>query len=131
MIRGFAGVVAGLIAWFIVATIVNFLFRVSWPGYAEVEVAMSFTLAMMVARLLLGVLSSLCAGFAAAWITKGNGGAVKALGALLTVVFIPIHYGLWDKFPIWYHVVFLASLFPFTLLGALPFTHDNRRASKP
>jgi hypothetical protein len=24
----------------------------------------------------------------------------------------------------------LASLFPFTLLGALPFTHDNRRASK-
>ena len=118
MIRKIAGVVAGLIVWFIVATIVNILFRISWPGYAEVETAMSFTVAMMVARLLLGALSSLCAGFAVARITKANGRAAMVLGALLTALFIPVHYGLWDKFPAWYHLIFLASLFPFTLLGS-------------
>jgi hypothetical protein len=57
-----AGIVAGLIVWFMVATIVNLLFRVAWPGYAEAEIATMFTLAMMVARLLLGALSSFPSG---------------------------------------------------------------------
>jgi len=118
MIRKIAGIVAGLVVWFIVATIVNILFRISWAGYAEVETVMSFTVAMMIARLLLGALSSLCAGFAVASITKANRRAAMVLGALLTALFIPVHYGLWDKFPVWYHLIFLASLFPFTLLGS-------------
>jgi hypothetical protein len=71
MLRAVAGIVAGLIVWFEVATIVKLAFRALWPGYAEVESAMHFTIAMMFARLLLGALSSLCAGFTAAWITKG------------------------------------------------------------
>jgi hypothetical protein len=118
MIRKVTGVVGGLIVWFIVATIGNLLFRISWPGYAGVEIAMTFTPAMMIARLLLGALSSLCAGCAVAWITKASSGAARILGALLIVLFIPVHYGLWDKFPVWYHLIFLASLFPFTLLGS-------------
>jgi hypothetical protein len=118
MIKIIAGIVAGLVAWTIVATIGNLMFRVAWPGYAEAEVSMMFTLAMMVARLLLGALSSLCAGFVVAWITKRNGTGAKVLGIVVTAMFFPVHYLLWDKFPIWYHVIFLASLFPLTLLGA-------------
>ena len=67
MIRMIAGIVAGLIAWISVATIGNLMFRVAWPGYAEAEISMMFTLAMMVARLSLGALSSLCAGFVTAY----------------------------------------------------------------
>ena len=118
MIKMIAGIVAGLIAWIVVATIGNLMFRVAWPGYAEAEILMMFTLAMMVARLLLGALSSLCAGFVVAWITKRNGTGAKVLGIVVTAMFFPVHYLLWDKFPIWYHVIFLASLFPLTLLGA-------------
>ena len=118
MIRGVAGVCAGLIAWFIVATVTNLLLRVSWPGYAESEVSLTFTFGMLLARLVLGVLSSICAGFVVAWITKGYGIATKVLGIVLIVIFIPVHYGLWDKFPLWYHLIFLASLLPLTLLGA-------------
>ena len=131
MIRGIAGGAAGLVAWFVAATIGNILFRVSWPGYADVETAMKFTLAMLVARLLLGALSSLCAGFVVAWITKGNGTAAKVLGVVLTAVFIPVHYGLWDKFPVWYHVIFLASLFPLTLLGASATRASRLSAGRP
>jgi hypothetical protein len=40
------------------------------------------------------------------------------LAALLLLLFLPVHYGLWDRFPLWYHVLFLASLVPLTLLGA-------------
>jgi hypothetical protein len=33
------------------------------------------------------------------------------------VLFIPIHIQLWDKFPIWYHLFFLVSLVPLSILG--------------
>ena len=126
MIKTIAGIAGGLIVWFMVATVVNLLFRVSWPGYGEAEISMTFTLAMMTARLLLGALSSLCAGLAVARVTMGNGTAAKILGIVLTAIFVPVHYGLWAKFPVWYHAIFIASLFPFTLLGAELLRRRNR-----
>ena len=120
MAKTVVGIVAGLVSWFVVGTIGNLLLRALWPGYAEVEIAMRFTLAMLFARLLLGGVSSVCSGFALARITKGSRRSAMVLGALLTALFIPVHYRLWDKFPLWYHLLFLASLFPLTVLGALP-----------
>jgi hypothetical protein len=67
--------------------------------------------------LLTGALASLGAGFAAVVVAKGSATPVRVLAVLLLLLFIPVHYALWDKFPIWYHVVFLASLIPVTLLG--------------
>jgi len=124
-----SGVAGGFVVWFVVASIGNVLFRMSWPGYAQVEAAMTFTLAMLVGRLLLGVLSSLCGGFVVAWIARGNATATWILGIVLTVFFVPVHYGLLDKFPIWYHLVFLASLLPVTLLGASLFVRSRRPLS--
>jgi len=37
---------------------------------------------------------------------------------VLVALFIPVHYGLWDRFPIWYHLVFFASLIALTPAGA-------------
>ena len=118
MKRGIASVLAGLVAWFVVATIINFALRMSWADYALAEKPMTFTLGMQAARLVTGAVASLCAGFAAAWIARGIGTPVKVLAALLLLLFLPVHYGLWDRFPLWYHVAFLASLVPLTLLGA-------------
>src|SRR5262245_13976269 len=55
-----------------------------------------------------------------------NRSAVMGLGILLTVLFIPIHYNLWDKFPLWYHAAFLISLLPLTMLGAFLFVRGRR-----
>ena len=118
MKRKVASVLVGLVAWICVATAVNLALRVSWPHYAAAEKPMTFTFGMQVARLLTGAFASLCAGFVAAVIAKGSGAPVRALAVVLLLLFIPVHYALWDKFPIWYHFVFLASLIPVTLLGA-------------
>ena len=118
MKRAIVGVLAGLVAWFVVATVLNLALRLTWVDYAAAEKPMTFTLAMLAARLGTGAIASLCAGFAAAWIANGSGAPVKVLAALLLLLFLPVHYGLWDRFPVWYHVVFLASLVPLTLLGA-------------
>ena len=114
-----AAVIVGLVTWILVATLVNFPLRAWWPHYHEAETAFNFTLGMKLFRLALGALASVCSGFVAAWIANGRRTAAIALGILLLVLFIPNHYLLWEKFPVWYHLTFLVSLFPLTLLGAM------------
>ena len=118
MMRKVASVFVGIVVWFCIATAFNSALRIAWPDYAAAEKTMAFTLGMQVARLLLGAFASICAGFAAEVVARGSATPVRALAVLLLLLFIPVHYGLWDKFPIWYHFVFLASLVPVTLLGA-------------
>src|SRR5438034_2594105 len=84
--RGTAGVATGLVAWTLIATAGNLILRLSWPAYAAVEKAMSFTLGMLAARLALGAVSSLGAGFAVAWITPRNAVAAWCLVALLLAI---------------------------------------------
>ncbi len=126
MPRAAAAVIGGLLAWVVVATIGNLAVRVTWPDYASVETAMTFTDSMLFLRLLLGAVSSFCAGFVAAWIAKRNGSAVKVTAGLLLVLFIPVHYSLWDRFPAWYHLTFLLSLAVITLLGAMCYSGGER-----
>jgi len=113
-----AAVITALVTWFFVATVVNLALRAWWPHYHEAEIAFNFTLAMKFARLLLGAISTLAAGFVAAWIDKGRMKAAMLTGILLLGLFVPGHYRIWDKFPVWYHLTFLLSLLPLTLLGA-------------
>jgi hypothetical protein len=117
MIRSIFAVIVAIVTWFIVATIGNWILRAALPGYSAVEVSMNFTLTMMICRLLLGLVSSLCAGFVCAAIAR-NRAAAKVAAAIMVLLFLPVHYMLWAKFPIWYHLFFLISLAPMLLIGA-------------
>ena len=119
-------VIAAIVTWFFVATVLNLALRAWWPHYHEAESAFNFTFAMKLVRLVLGALSSLGAGFVAAWIGKVHMRAAMLTGVVLLALFIPGHYRIWYKFPVWYHLTFLVSLLPFTLLGAAL----NRRAPR-
>ena len=118
ILKTVGAVIAALVTWFFVATVVNLALRAFWPHYHEAEIAFNFTFAMKVARLLLGAISTLGAGFVAAWIDKGRMRAATLTGIVLLALFIPGHYRIWEKFPLWYHLTFLVSLLPLTLLGA-------------
>ncbi|HEU5238856.1 MAG TPA: hypothetical protein VFU37_17115 [Pyrinomonadaceae bacterium] len=118
MLRAIAAVIVAFVSWFVIATIGNLALRLTWHDYAQVERALNFTLAMMLARLVLGTLSSLGAGVVVARISRSSRGAALSVVGLLLLLFLPVHYQLWQKFPIWYHLVFLASLIVIPLLGA-------------
>jgi len=119
MIRSAIAVVAGLLAWGICAISLNFLLRLALPGYAAAEPQMQFTTGMMLARLALpGGIPSIAAGFTGAWIAPRNRRVIAVLIAILLLAFVPAHYNLWTKFPIWYHVTFLGSLILLTWIGA-------------
>lgn len=111
-------VAAALVTWILVATVLNLPLRISWPHYHEAETTFNFTFTMKLARLVLGAFSSLAAGFVAAWIGKERMRPALITAVILLGLFIPDHYLLWSKFPVWYHLTFLISLVPLTLFGA-------------
>jgi hypothetical protein len=112
------GVIAGIVAWFVVATVGDWVLRLAIGGYAEVEASMHFTLGMQLGRLVVGAVSSIAAGATCAWLVPSTRRAVTALAVILVLMFLPVHYRLWSQFPAWYHATFLISLAPLVLLGA-------------
>jgi hypothetical protein len=126
--KTFGAAIVALVTWFFVATVLNLALRAWWPHYHEAELAFNFTFAMKLARLVLGAISSLGAGFVAAWIGKGRMSAATLTGIVLLGLFIPGHYRIWSKFPVWYHLTFLVSLLPLTLLGVAFYRRAYRKA---
>ena len=118
MLKTILAVVAGFFVFFAVVYGVGYVMRASWSEYAAVAEAMTFTAPMMFARLAIGVLATLIAGWVAAAIAAKSDTAAIALGVVLVVFFIPVHIQLWDKFPVWYHAFFLISLIPLSFAGA-------------
>jgi len=113
----FAGL-AGYIGWWIIGAIGFISLRVLWHEYASAESAMSFTFSMQIARLLIGLLCSLGAGIFVSLIIRHRSSVPWVLGVVLLIQFLPVHYHLWDKFPIWYHAFFLLTIVPVILLGS-------------
>jgi hypothetical protein len=118
MTRSILAVVAGLVAWMVVATLLNFGLRAGLPGYTQAEPILAFTLGMKIARLTLAALASLAAGAAAGLIAPSRTAPRWVLGGIILAFFIPAHIQLWAKFPVWYHLVFLGTLVPLVTLGA-------------
>jgi hypothetical protein len=130
MSKKILGVVVGLVVWLMVVLIVGEVMRRSWPAYASVADAMTFTLPMMIARLSIGALATLAAGLVTALIVPKSTTAKLLPGVLLLIAFIPQHIMLWDKFPIWYHLTFLLSLVPLTWVGSALTTETRSSGGK-
>jgi len=115
--KALLAVVAGLVVWIAVVTVTGLIMRSSWPAYARVADAMTFTLPMMFARLSIGALATLAAGWVTAAIAPQPMLVRLMPGLILLAAFIPQHIALWNIFPVWYHLTFLLSLVPLTYLG--------------
>ena len=117
MKRRVLAVVAALVIWVVIATVAGLIMRAAWRDYATVADAMTFTPPMMLARLSIGALATLAAGWLAATVSPPSTVAATTTGVVLLVLFIPQHAMLWTRFPVWYHLTFLLSLVPLGYLG--------------
>lgn len=118
MKRALIGVIAGLLAWLLVVSLINRGLRLWLPGYAQAEPAMAFTLGMMAARLTMAALTSLVAGAIVRAVAPASRLAPWIAGAVLLAFFVPGHIVLWPRFPVWYHLTFLVTLAPLVAIGA-------------
>ncbi len=94
MIKSSLAVLVGIFAWGLAATLGNWILRAALPGYSAVEKAMAFALTMLFWRLVLGLVSSLCAGAASAAVAADGSRAVAVTAGVLLLLFLPIHYSL-------------------------------------
>jgi len=119
MIRNIVAIVAGLVAWIVIATVLDRLMRIAWPEYAAAVPVMVFTLSMMFARLTEGAITTIAAGFVNRLIARTPLWPATIQGVVIFLLFVPAHYKLWHNFPVWYHLTFLGYLIPLTLVGAV------------
>jgi len=110
MVRTVLSVIAGVVAWIIVVTAVDIAMRHFWPEYAAVFKALTFTLPMMLARLIESTAALIIAAIVIVRIAPASRYAPWAFGIVMLAIFVPTHYIVWTKFPIWYHAYFLSSL---------------------
>jgi hypothetical protein len=118
MMRTLLAVLAALVTWVLVVSLLNLLLRYGIAGYAAAEPLFAFTLGMQLARLAIAALTCLVAGAVAARIAPSAPRAPWITGMILFVVFLPTHAKLWHNFPLWYHLTFLLTLVPLVVLGA-------------
>ena len=119
MRRTIIAVIAGMLAWLALAKSVKLAMRAFWPNDVTAEPRFAFTLPMQLARLAIGAATTICAGWLAAWIARGDRPATVRLGVVLLLFFIPNHYYPKDAFPLWYHLAFLLSLLPLAVVGGV------------
>lgn len=117
MKRSVLAFIAGLIAWIVVVSLVDRVLRLALAGYAAAEPTLTFTPAMMAARLGMAALTSLTAGAVIGAIARDSKRTPWILGAVLLAIFIPTHVKLWSSLPLWYHLTFLVPLAPLIALG--------------
>lgn len=115
--KGIGALIVALVVWFVVATAVHRFMCLVWPAYAVATPLMNFSLPMKIARLLLGAVCTVLAAATARRLSAARWLPLM-IGVALLVLFVPGHYRIWDRFPVWYHLTFLGSLIPLALLGA-------------
>lgn len=118
MWRTIGAIIAGLVAWVLIVTVLNWGLRLWLPGYVEAEPTMLFTLGMKIARLAIAVVTSLAAGLLVRATAPASNLAPWIVGLALLAAFVPEHVSLWHRFPVWYHLTFLITLAPLVALGA-------------
>ena len=118
MRRTVGAIIAGLVGWAVIVTLIDIGLRVWLPGYRQAEPTLAFTLTMKIARLTMAAVTSVAAGALVRAIAPQSRSAPWIVGLLILALFLPSHVHLWHRFPIWYHLSFLIPLAPLVALGA-------------
>jgi hypothetical protein len=128
IIRAIAALAGGVLAWKAVAELATLLGRLVWPAYAAVETQRVFTLDMYLSRLTVGALATIIFGAVVGWIARGERRTINLIIAAWLIYSVIDHYIVWDEFPVWYHILYLAYITPLALLGAKLVERGSRAA---
>jgi hypothetical protein len=113
VLRRGAALFAGCATAVGIAMVAVLIVRQIWPAYAIAEPTKHYSLAMLIARLTVGALSTVGAAIIATRVARDDGAIAWRLGGLFLAVSLPDHLVLvWPDYPGWYHIVYLSYLVP-------------------
>ncbi len=115
--RSILAVLVGFIAWTILWLVSNFAIAGAFPD-AFREDGSTGSVGILILLLADSATFSLLSGWLTGVIAKRRQMAHGvALGVILLMVGIAVQAGYWDLMPLWYHLIFLATLLPMATLG--------------
>jgi hypothetical protein len=127
MLRIVLGSIGGFISWLIAWAVSEKLISAIWPAFGRHQAAFQAAITdggeftaetpMLLTHIVLGSIASLMAGYLAAVIAGDNSRAPMFAGILLLIMGIAKAAMTWQFVPIWYHVVFTATLLPMAVVG--------------
>lgn len=125
-IKVFLGILAGLAAYAIIGSLGLYLLKISWAAYAIASENKSYTLPMLLSRILVGILASIAAGISAAKISNDKGKSAWFAGVIVFCWAAYIHiFKVWTDYPIWYHLAYLLPIIPIIGLSHYLFTNGK------
>lgn len=115
------GLVAGLFAYALVGKLGLYLLLISWRDYATHSIDKSYTLPMLFARLLVGLLAATAASISVTKLASDSGKSAWVVGILVFIVASYVHLltAVWREYPVWYHWAYLLPILPVTGLSHL------------
>ena len=118
MLRMILGIVVGFAVWFLIfAGIEPFVNAVAPNWTVQQGATYTGSVPILLAYLIRTIIASIIAGFTAALIANNKTKTPLILGIILLLIGLPIHIIGWNTLPVWYHLFWLASLVPMTVLG--------------
>lgn len=128
MWRSVGAVFAGYVTWTVIWLVANAAIAAGWSTAFDERGGTSNT-GVLLAVLMVAVAASLVSG----WLTtkiasRGPLQHASVLGLALLATGIGVQASAWNLLPQWFHIAFLASLVPATLLGAV-WRRGHKRAS--
>lgn len=116
-VRPIGALVLGAVTWEAVVALATLMGRLVWPDYAAVETQRVFTVEMLLTRLVVGALATLAFGIVASWVTRGEMKSFRLVIFTWLLFSVVDHIIVWDQFPVWYHLLYLAYIVPLALVG--------------
>lgn len=117
MARKGGAVVAGLLIFAVATFLASLVARSAWPAYAAAVPDRTYTLPMLLTRLIAGAAATIAAGWGTSRIAHGDRFSALWLGLVLLTISVPWHIHIWHEYPTWYHLVWFGCLIPCALLG--------------
>ena len=115
--RNVVAVIGGFVVWSGLWLGGNSAIKGAMPDRYQAD-GFSQDATVLVLALVLSVVCSALAGWVTGRIGNSPLGAGKVLGLLLLAVGAMVQVGAWSNMPVWYHLIFLALLFPVAKMGA-------------
>jgi uncharacterized membrane protein YgdD (TMEM256/DUF423 family) len=112
-------IITGLLAYVIVGKFGLYLLQISWSDYAIHSTDKSYTLEMLLARQLVGILASISASICTVKVANDIGKSVWIVGFIVFCGGSYIHFMTitWTEYPPWYHFAYVLPIIPVTGLS--------------
>jgi hypothetical protein len=109
----YIGIITGLIIYALIGLLGMYILKMGWADYKIASVDKSYTIQMLLSRLLVAIFASVAAGICGSKIANDKGKSSWFVAVIVFCIAGYIHFvRVWADYPVWYHFAYLLPIIP-------------------